>query len=303
MTGKAPNFFILGAPKCGTTSLASWLNEHPQVFMSPIKEPHYYSTDLANRKIRAGDRYEKLFEGVTDVHRVAGEASTWYLFSNEAVAYIEREHPGARYIVMTRDPVAMAHSLYHHNRRVLHEDQDSFEAAWQLQEARAAGRHLPKDCTEPAFLQYQAACSLGSLLCRLYDQIPAERVLHVPLEWMQEAPGREYRRVLAHLGVDDDEREHFLPANQARRHRSRVLQRALRLGGQLRVALGINKGFGIGRLNERPQAKAPLSSAIQAELEAAFADERALREEFVAREAGQDVGRKPRHRPTGTIPR
>ena len=285
MSGKTPNFFILGAPKCGTTSLARWLEQHPQVFMSPIKEPHFYSTDLANRSVQSSERYTRLFDGVTEAHRAIGEASTWYLFSHEAVANIEQEHPGSRYIVMTRDPVAMAHSLYHHNRRVLHEDQPTFEAAWRLQEQRAAGRHLPRDCTEPAFLQYFSACSLGSLLQRLYEQVPAERVLHVPLEWMQEDPARQYRRVLGHLGVDDDGREDFPPANEARGHRSRLLQKALRLGGRVRVALGINKGFGLGRLNERAQAKETLSPEFRAELEAAFADERALREQFVAEAA------------------
>ena len=41
-----PNFFIIGAPKCGTTSLAAWLAEHPAIYMSQIKEPHYFSSDL-----------------------------------------------------------------------------------------------------------------------------------------------------------------------------------------------------------------------------------------------------------------
>ncbi len=261
--------------------------------MAPIKEPHYYSTDLGNRTILSADRYAGLFEGVTEVHRAIGEASTWYLFSKEAVANIERERPRARYVVMTRDPVAMAHSLYHHNRRVLHEDQPTFEAAWRLQQDRAAGRHLPKDCTEPAFLQYFAACSLGSLLQRLYAQVPAERVLHVPLEWMQADPSREYRRVLNHIGVDDDGREHFPPANEARGHRSRLVQKALRLGGRIRVALGINKGFGLGRLNERAQAKETLSPEFRAELEAAFADERALRDRFVAEAADRAGNSEP----------
>ena len=294
MSGEAPNFFILGAPKCGTTSLARWLEQHPQVFMSPIKEPHYYSTDLANRSIQSADRYARLFDGVTEAHRAIGEASTWYLFSQEAVAKIEREHPGGRYIVMTRDPVAMAHSLYHHNRRVLHEDQSTFEAAWRLQEERAAGRHLPVDCTEPAFLQYFAACSLGSLLRRLYEQVPAERVLHVPLEWVQKDPVREYQRVLSHLGVDDDGRENFPPANEARGYRSRVLQRALRFGGRLRLALGINRGLGLGRLNERPREKERLHPEFLQRLESAFAEERALLDAFVEEDMRRNPEVKPR---------
>lgn len=274
MSGKAPNFFILGAPKCGTTSLARWLEQHPQVFMSPIKEPHYFSADLANRTIQSAERYARLFDGVTEAHRAIGEASTWYLFSQEAVANIEQEHPGARYIVMTRDPVAMAHSLYHHNRRVLHEDQPSFEAAWRLQEERAAGKSLPPDCVEPAFLQYKAACSLGSLLERLYERVPAERVLHIPLERIQADPHTEYRWVQRFLGLPDDGRETFPPANEARGHRSRLLQRLIRFGGRARVALGIQRGFGLARLNDKAQPKEKTSDAFRAELEDAFSEER-----------------------------
>jgi len=269
-----PNFFIAGAPKCGTTALVRWLEEHPHVYVSPIKEPHYYSTDLAHRCVTSPERYARLFKGAAETHFARGEASTWYLFSLEAVPNIERDHPDAQYIVMSRDPVAMAQSLYHHNCRVLHEDQPSFEAAWRLQEKRAGGRALPRACVEPAFLQYKAACSLGSLLERLYDRVPAERVLHVPLERMQADPPTEYRRVLAFLGVSDDGRQEFPPANEARGHRSRFVQRLIRVGAQTRVALGINRGFGLGRLNDKPQPKAVLSDTFRAELDDAFADER-----------------------------
>lgn len=269
-----PNVFIVGAPKCGTTSLARWLTGHPSVYMSATKEPHYYSTDLANRTIRSPNRYRALFRGAGDEHLAVVEASTWYLFSEEAVPAIEGEVPAARYIVMTRDPVAMAHSLYHHNLRVLHEDRQTFEEAWALQAERAAGREIPKTCTEPAFLQYHAACSLGSLLDRLYARVDEDRVLHIALEDMQADPAAEYRRVQAFLGLPDEGRTIFPVANEARGHRSRVLQRAFRLGARLRKAFGIQQGFGLAKVNEREQPKAPLSESFRHELDAAFVEER-----------------------------
>lgn len=268
-----PNFFIVGAPKCGTTSLARWLAEHPRIFMSPVKEPHFYSTDLANGFVTSRRHYENLFKAVREDHLAIGEASTWYLLSREAIPAIEREQPGARYIVMTRHPVEMAHSLYHHNVRVLHEDQPSFEQAWRLQQQRANGIKVPRSCVEPAFLQYQAACSLGSQLERLYEQVAAERVLHVPLADLQKEPRRAYRRVLDFLGVPDDERAIFLPANEARGHRSATLQKLLRLGGRARLALGIHRGLGLGRVNERAQHKEMLSKEFAAELARALEDE------------------------------
>ena len=269
-----PDFFILGAPKCGTTALAHWLGEHPQVYMSAVKEPHYFSTDLANRSITSRERYERLFREAKPEHLAVGEASTWYLFSREAVPNIQREYPNVRYIVMTRDPVEMAESLYYHNVRNLHEDQPTFEKAWQLQGQRSEGKCIPADCVEPAFLQYKAACSLGSQLEELLGMVGKERVLHIALEDVRTNPQQEYQRVLAFLELPDDGRTRFLPANEARANRSRLLRRLIRIGGRARRVLGIHRGFGLARLNERRLEKGVLSPAFQAELEQAFEGER-----------------------------
>jgi Sulfotransferase family len=67
-----PNFFILGAPKCGTTSLAVWLSEHPHIYM-PQKEPHFFNTDH-RRFLNSRVGYERLFAGANERHRVVGEA-------------------------------------------------------------------------------------------------------------------------------------------------------------------------------------------------------------------------------------
>ncbi len=274
MSPRVPDFFIAGAPKCGTSSLAHWLEAHPRIYMSPIKEPHYYSTDLANRSVTSPEQYAALFRGATEGHGAIGEASTWYLFSRDAIPAIERDRPDARYIVMTRDPVTMVQSLYHHNRRVLHEDQPTLEGAWRLQSERAAGMALPRGCVEPAFLQYKQACSLGSLLQRLYERVPVERVLHIQLERLQKDPGAEYRHVLDFLGVDHDGRTAFPAANEARGHRSRTLQRLIRGGGRARGALGIKRGLGLARINDKTQPKEVLSEGFRAELDDAFSEER-----------------------------
>jgi hypothetical protein len=270
---KALRFFIIGAPKCGTSSLASWLAEHPSVFMSPLKEPHYYSVDLANRAVRSAAQYAALFKSAGCQHVALGEASTWYLYSQAAIPAIEREHPDARYIVMTRDPVAMAHSLHHHNLRVLHEDQPDFETAWNMQPERALGQLIPKTCVEPSFLQYHKACRLGSMVNRLLDIVPAERIFHVALESMQAYPGRVYRSTLEFLGVPDDNRSEFPLFNPARGHRSRLLQETIRAGARVKRRLGFVRAFGLAQLNEIRLPKARLTPEFVNRLEAAFADE------------------------------
>jgi hypothetical protein len=281
MQNKALRFFIVGAPKCGTSSLASWLAEHPSVFMSPLKEPHYYSVDLANRAVRSAAQYAALFSSAARQHVAIGEASTWYLFSQAAIPAIEREHPEARYIVMTRDPVEMAQSLYHHNTRVLHEDQPNFEIAWNLQAERAAGNRIPRTCAEPAFLQYHQACSLGSMIQRLLRLLPPERIACVALADMQADPGRVYRRILDFVGVPDDGRSSFPVINSARGHRSRLLQEAIRAGARVKRRLGFVRGLGLAQFNESHSPKAYLASEFLIRLEAEFAEEKYLLDKVI----------------------
>lgn len=273
---KEPNFFIIGAPKCGTSSLAQWLGQHQSVYISPKKEPHYFSTDLSNRNIQSWKRYQKLFSDAGKEHLAVGEASTWYLYSKEAVPSIEGSYTNAKYIVMTRDPVDMARSLHHHNLRVLHENCSSLEDAWALQGERASGKQIPSTCAEPAFLQYKTACSLGTLLNRLYAFVDSERVLHIALEDMKTDPEYEYQRVQAFLGISDEGRTEFPVVNEARGHRSRLVQKLLRTGSSARNTLGINRGLGLARFNENDQPKARLSKRFQEKLVEEFLEERYL---------------------------
>lgn len=283
MSSVLPNFFILGAPKCGTTSLARWLEGHPQVFFSPVKEPHFFNTDLSIRNITSDFDYRRLFDRAGPEHIAVGEASTWYLFSETAVPSILDLIPEARFIVMTRNPVEMARSLHHHNLRVLHENEPDFARAWSLQEARSNGWSIPRGCTEPALLQYGAVCSLGAQVERLLCRIPVDRVLHIPLDGLRDSPAHHYRRALAFLGVPDDLRQMFSLENPARSHRSRTLQRVLRLGARLRFFLGVRQGLGLGRLNEKPQGKAPLDYKLRSKLEKYFAGDLEILRRALAR--------------------
>ena len=72
---KKPNFFIVGAPKCGTTSMWQYLKQHPEIFMTALKEPHYFGADLGPRRIiETESQYLKLFAKAREQKRL-GEAS------------------------------------------------------------------------------------------------------------------------------------------------------------------------------------------------------------------------------------
>lgn len=177
---RKPNFFILGAPKCGTTSLAAWLAKHPSVFLSPIEEPHFFNTD-DRQGLTTLAAYEELFRDARDYHSAVGEASVWYLSSSEAVRNILQYQPDARFIVMLRNPVEMVPALHTEMLLSGHKSVRDFRAAWDLQEERRQGRKLPIFGWARRRLLYGEICALGAQLERLLSVAPAGRVLPVVL--------------------------------------------------------------------------------------------------------------------------
>jgi hypothetical protein len=143
-----PNFFIAGAPKSGTTSLYHYLGQHPEIYTSPIKEPNYFASEIRlgqfSERLRPraeqdvaplraylnGPMREKRFGGVVtewsdylklfrkaEGRKAIGEASVCYLWSESAAENIRRGIPDARIILILRNPVEMAFSMYVHTLR------------------------------------------------------------------------------------------------------------------------------------------------------------------------------------------
>lgn len=113
-----PNFFIVGAAKAGTTSLHHHLAEHPQIFMSTLKEPHFFSSFSVDpwqmrlhHVIRDEARYLSLFTEAGDAP-IIGESSASYLWDVEAARRIGAVAPHARIVAVLRDPVERAFSHY-----------------------------------------------------------------------------------------------------------------------------------------------------------------------------------------------
>jgi hypothetical protein len=118
-TGRRPDFYVVGAPKCGTTSLYQYLRQHPQVFMPDRKEPHYFTDahQLPSSYPRMDvHEYLALFAGALE-DQIAGEASVTYLTSTGAAARMQEFTPAARIVVPLRNPVDRAYSEYWNSRR------------------------------------------------------------------------------------------------------------------------------------------------------------------------------------------
>lgn len=111
-----PNLFIVGAPKTGTTSLYHYLNQIPDIYMSQIKEPNYFSSKTVGGKhpvkpIRDKKKYLNLFENEKN-SKYIGEATTTYLDDPEAPFLIHKKNPKSKIIISLRDPVERAYSHY-----------------------------------------------------------------------------------------------------------------------------------------------------------------------------------------------
>jgi len=143
-----PNFLVIGAQKAGTTSLYHYLDQHPQIFMSPVKEPGFFA--LENKEINfcgPGDSqeyryvvndlssYKKLFEGKANEIAI-GEATTWYLYSPLAPKLIKDYVPKAKLIAVLRNPVDRAYSAFMHATRDGYEEVSDFGQALEKEDWR-----------------------------------------------------------------------------------------------------------------------------------------------------------------------
>lgn len=238
-----PNLFIVGAPKCGTTSLSNWLSGHSEVFFSPVKEPHYFNKKGLGA-IKSLSDYEALFKEA-GAEKIVAEASTHYLFSKDAIPNIKKYQPEAKFIVCLRSPIAMAKSLHAERLSQGRENIKSFSRAWALQEERKAGRYIPLTLKEdPDRLQYGAYCKLGEQVDRLLKEVSIDQVKLVFLDDLIASPEAEGKEILKFLGVDPNYSEPFPFANPAKSTRYPGLLSVMRYLSQMKNRVGLRKSTG-----------------------------------------------------------
>lgn len=285
---RKPDFFIIGAPKAGTTSLYHYLAAHPHIFMSPLKEPFFFCTDMPGLRSRITfvtdtAKYLNLFRGATDKHLACGEASSLYLLSKVAVPTILTFQPLARFIVMLRNPVELVHAHHSQLVRAMIEPVTQFQEAWKLQTQRAHGRFVPNTCPEPALLQYRQFGLLGEQVERLLSMVPPARVKILLLEELAANPRKVYEDLLTFLNVPYHHRTVFPKENAHRIHRSRFLARLIKtppfplnlLRDQYRRRIGIGTWPArvLAQLNGKAAKRESLSESFRHELEAEYHDD------------------------------
>jgi hypothetical protein len=209
-----PNLFVIGAPKCGTTSLHGYLDRHPRISMSAVKEPKYFLTGGTRphpvgpgdaRAVRSyvveRDAYEALFRypevpgaGAAAGRSYAGESTPFYLWHPDALARIHELVPHAKLIAVLREPVVRAYSNWSDLRDQDREKLDFASALAAEEERRQKG-------WEPFWL-YRSLGLYGAQLRRAYSVFGREQIKILFAEDLARDPQRAVDEVLVFLELE-----------------------------------------------------------------------------------------------------
>jgi hypothetical protein len=198
-----PNFFVVGAVKCGTTSLYAHLKNHPQVFMPDLKEPAFFADSIKPvppdvlKTCCPGDldRYQKLYQGARKSSAI-GDASPAYLWDEEAAEKIHQVSPHARIIMILRDPVERAYSHYLLKIQEGKESRTFLDALKQDSVRDQSGWWEPRLYIE---------CGLYySQVKRYLNLFGKSQVAVLLFEDLNRDPDGFLRKVANHLGIDPD---------------------------------------------------------------------------------------------------
>ena len=229
-----PNFFIVGAPKCGTTALYDYLTQHPDIYMSPVKEPHFFSTDLEPPSyVREDSAYMDLFQQA-EYEKMIGEASASYLYSKVAAEKIKQFSPNAKIILMLRNPVELLYSLHSERLFALTEEFEKFEDALNAEEKRKKGL-LP---IKGAFALYRDVVTFCPQIERYWKHFGKDKV-HIILQddFRKDTEG-VFRETLRFLGLEMNVKVEFGIRNANKESKSKLLRKLLIQPPDLVVNMG-----------------------------------------------------------------
>ncbi len=273
-----PNFFIVGAPKCGTTAWVQYLSTHPEIIFSIRKEPHYFSTDFPDFRWASNEEeYLANFKHVQH-ETCIGEASVQYLYSKVAAQNISEFCPNARIIIFLRNHTTFLRSYHNQLLKNLDEDIQDFSQAWALSGQRATAQ-IPETCREPEFLDYKKVGQFSEQVARYFNFFPSSKIKIVWFEDWTLNPKQTHLELLEFLGLEDDGRMLFPVAHDAKHNKinfvSKFTQRppawALNISSALTRLLGgrrLHISSFLQSLNTRQGYLSPeLNSSIQQEID------------------------------------
>ncbi|WP_048055112.1 sulfotransferase domain-containing protein [Thermococcus onnurineus] len=292
-----PNFFIVGEPRSGTTSLYHYLRQHPEIFMSWIKEPNYFCKDFHEEVLQFFKdekellvrfpyhdyrRYVSLFQNATG-YKVIGEASVIYLYSKVAAQNIYEFNPESKILAVFREPSDFLYSLYHVFLRELHETIGDFKKALDMEPLRKQGKYIPKYVLFPSMLYYSEWPKYSEQLSRYYKYFDPSQVKVIIFDDLKSNLEKTYREILQFLGVSTNFIPKFKVYNSNSTYRFPVLKRfiievsktSLRgvIPERLRKLIWREFIVPLNKLNMKPLPREPLPEDIRFSLMKQFKSE------------------------------
>ncbi|MGJ8594885.1 sulfotransferase family protein [Sulfitobacter sp.] len=202
----SPHFFVVGAPKAGTTAVYHWLQSHPAVFLPSVKEPSYfayagssaipkngpYDPDYVRQITVDRESYAGLYDAAGP--RLTGDISPIYLLDEYAAERIAVARPDARIIILLRDPVERAFSQFKHHVRDSLEACETFEEAIEQEEERLRGGWS-------AGHGYATHGQYLSQIEKYFAVFSKEQILVLEYQDLQSAPEHCWLRICEHLHI------------------------------------------------------------------------------------------------------
>ena len=201
---KKPNFIIIGAMKAATTSLYTYLKQHPDVFMTAIKEPMFFNNFQNNnkfkvlgrktKKITTFEQYYPLFDAVKN-EKAIGEASPAYISNEDCPSLIQQYLPNTKIIAVLRQPVARAYSNFLHARRADREPIADFETAFNKEAERKTENWSP-------LYHYKDKGYYAEQLERYYTLFQEENIKILLFEDLVNNPIKTTQELFKFLNID-----------------------------------------------------------------------------------------------------
>jgi Sulfotransferase domain len=288
-SSKRPDFFIVGAPKCGTTAMAQYLRAHPEIYMPVVKEMHLFGSDLhftGGFYRRRMDAYLAEYASRNSQTR-SGEASVWYLYSTRAAEEIHAFEPDANIIIMLRNPADMVYSLYYQFSYDGNEHLPTFEQALDAEDDRRSGRRITRHTHFVRGLVYRDTALFTDQVRRYFDVFGRNRVKVIIYDDFASNPAAIYGETLDFLGVDSTVMETEFPVVNSTKYIKSALLRGIMNDRLLRrtvhaicahlprkVFTTLRRADGkIWRSNTRQGKRPPISPAMRSRLQRHFAPE------------------------------
>jgi hypothetical protein len=221
-----PDFYLVGAPKCGTTALYDFLRQHPDIFLPETKELLCFGSDLSYPTRLSEDDFLAYYAGRTGERR-AGAAHTAYLQSVSAAEEIRARRPDADIIVMLRNPIEMLPSWHSELLYQTVEEIEDFGAALDAEADRRRGHRITRTARNSYVesLYYSDVAAFGKQVERYIDAFGRSQVHVILHDDLRSDVAATYRATLEFLAVDPCFGAEFRVLNENKVVRSRALQR------------------------------------------------------------------------------